>query len=300
MKGIMALFAAALCAVAALGAIDQSEWKLANCNWGGKGEDGREYNGGVVPENVRFESGRAHLSAHGNLYKGDVKGVDKKGRRLARGVRTGACLVSKKRLHFGSYEVRMKIAPVMGCCTAMWTFRYAETDRGVLNHEIDIEMPGRPAAKFEGIGFDHALCNTWVGEEDDRNTIGYTKLPKRVDDGEFHDFRFDWHWNRVEYFVDGVKVNTNRSHVPNMPGEFWVGVWFPRGWTGTPDFDTAEAVVEDFKFTPFEDETSGYLEANCEYKWTCRSLGLETSSTFVGECGFSKSDIEKYRGIMLE
>ena len=371
MKRIPALCAASLCALAAAGAIDESAWNLAKRNWGGNGGDGAEYNGGVVPENVRFESGKAVLSARGNRYRGDVRGVGKDGRRLASGARTGACLVSKERMHFGSYEVRMKVAPALGCCTAIWTFRYEESERGVLNHEIDIETPGRPAEGLSGIGFDHVLCNTWIGEKGDRCTIGYTKLPRRLDDGEFHDLRFDWHYDRVDYYVDGVKVRTNRSHVPNMPGEFWVGVWFPRGWTGTPDFDTAEAVVEDFKFTPFEDETSGYLEAtvpedgevvplqhnfcsrwlkksdaerradlenpefrkemksagslprpvrlawlggdgdsrvviartsdgkvvvdervlgndfvvenleaNCEYKWTCRSLGLETSSTF--------------------
>ncbi|MBQ6135827.1 MAG: tyrosine-protein phosphatase [Kiritimatiellae bacterium] len=379
MKRISASCAVALCAFAAFGAIDQSEWKLANCNWGGKDRDGADYNGGVVPENVRFESGKAYLSARGNRYTGDVRGVGKKGLRLNSGVRSGACLVSKKRFHFGRYEVRMKIAPVMGCCTAMWTFRYAETDTGILNHEIDIELPGRPEKPFEGIDFDHALCNTWIGEEEERSTIGYTKLPRRLDDGEFHDFRFDWHYDRVDYYVDGEKVRTNRSHVPNMPGEFWVGVWFPRGWAGTPDFDTAEAVVEDFRFTPFDEESSGALEAtvpdagesvplrnkfcsdwlgkpaaarcadlenddfrhemfeagslprpvrlawlggdgdsrlvvvraadgkvvvdekvlgndfvvenleaNCSYKWTCRSLGLETSSTFRTEDAFPR------------
>ena len=261
MKRIPALCAASLCAFAAAGAIDESAWNLAKRNWGGNGRDGAEYNGGVVPENVRFESGKAVLSARGNRYRGDVRGVGKDGRRLASGARTGACLVSKERMHFGSYEVRMKVAPALGCCTAIWTFRYEESERGVLNHEIDIETPGRPAEGLSGIGFDHVLCNTWIGEEGDRCTIGYTKLPRRLDDGEFHDLRFDWHYDRVDYYVDGVKVRTNRSHVPNMPGEFWVGVWFPRGWAGTPDFDTAEAVVEDFRFTPFADESSDALEA---------------------------------------
>ena len=379
MKYLTAISAAIVAACSATAAINPSDWRLANANWGGNGDDGHEYNGGVVPENARFEDGRAYLAAHGNLYTGRVKGVDKKGRSVVPGIRTGACLVSKTMMHYGSYRVRMKVVPHFGCCTAIWTFRYDASGAKTLNHEIDIEMPGRPDAAKTGFAFDHALCNTWIGEDSDRYTTGYTKLPSRMDDGEFHDFRFDWHYDRVDYYVDGEKVRTNRSHVPNMPGEFWVGVWFPRGWAGTPDFDTAEAVVEDFRFTPFDEESSGALEAtvpdagesvplrnkfcsdwlgkpaaarcadlenddfrhemfetgslprpvrlawlggdgdsrlvvvraadgkvvvdekvlgndfvvenleaNCEYKWTCRSLGLETSSTFRTEDAFPR------------
>lgn len=261
MKTSIAVMAVVAAVNAATAALNQSEWRMANANWGGVGDDGREYNGGVVPENVRFEGGRAFLAAHGNLYTGRVRGVDKKGRAVVPGIRTGACLVSKRRMHYGSYRVRMKIVPHLGCCTAIWTFRYDASGGKVLNHEIDIEMPGRPASEKTGIGFDYALCNTWIGEDADRYTTGYTNLPGRMDDGDFHDFRFDWHYDRVEYYVDGALVRTNRSHVPNMPGEFWVGVWFPKGWTGTPDFDEAEAVVDDFSYTPYEIEIASALEA---------------------------------------
>lgn len=261
MKYLTAISAAIVAACSATAAINPSDWRLANANWGGNGDDGHEYNGGVVPENARFEDGRAYLAAHGNLYTGRVKGVDKKGRSVVPGIRTGACLVSKTMMHYGSYRVRMKVVPHFGCCTAIWTFRYDASGAKTLNHEIDIEMPGRPDAAKTGFAFDHALCNTWIGEDSDRYTTGYTKLPSRMDDGEFHDFRFDWHYDRVDYYVDGEKVRTNRSHVPNMPGEFWVGVWFPRGWTGKPDFDEAEAVVDDFSYTPYDDEIAGALEA---------------------------------------
>ena len=207
-----------------------------------------------MPENVRFEGGTCHLEAHGNLYTGDVKGIGPGGVALESGVRTGAAIFSKERMHYGRYEVRMKVVPAMGCCTALWTFRYENTDKGVLNHEIDIEMPGRPAEPPEGIGFDYALCNTWIGENEGESVTGYTKLPKRVDDGDFHDFRFDWHRDRVDFFLDGEIIRTNRENVPTLPGEFWIGVWFPKRWTGTPDFDTAEAVVADFSYAPFQDE----------------------------------------------
>ena len=250
----LAAFAALAVAGCAFAALSPDDWAPARRNWGGKGADGKPYNGGVVPENVHFEGGACRLEAHGNLYKGPVKGVGRRGVALESGVRTGAAIVSKKRLHFGSYRVKMKVAGVKGCCTAIWPFRYVEEGSRVLNHEIDIEMPGRPAAAHEGIDFDHALCNTWVGEDEGEYMTGYTKLPKCVDDGEFHEFGIDWHPQYVDFFLDGEKIRTNRKYVPTLPAEFWIGVWFPNGWTGTPDFDTAEAVVADFSYTPFRDE----------------------------------------------
>ena len=251
LAAVAASAAAVCCAVAEMA---PSDWKFARKTWGGAGADGEPYNGGVVPENVHFENGVCRLEAHGNQYKGPVKGVGRRGVELETGVRTGAAIVSKKRMHYGSYRVKMKVAGVKGCCTAIWPFRYVESGHAVLNHEIDIEMPGRPAAPFEGIDFDHALCNTWVGEGEGEYTTGYTKLPKRVDDGEFHEFGIDWHPRRVDFFLDGEKIRTNREHVPTLPSEFWIGVWFPKGWTGAPDFDTAEAVVADFSYRPFTGE----------------------------------------------
>ena len=64
----------------------------------------------------------------------------------------------------------------------LWTFHYQEfypgdpeyiskpvggDDYYAVNHEIDIELPGRPRPANVDIGFDRALMNTWVGENDD-------------------------------------------------------------------------------------------------------------------------------------
>lgn len=255
MKTTMLILAAAL-AASASAAIDPADWKVAHRNWGGLDAEGLEYSGGVVPENVRFADGKVYITARGNRYAGPVRGVGRGGAILASGRRTGGAITSRRRLGYGSYAVRMKIVPELGCCSAIWTFRYDQTPTGVLNHEIDIELPGRPGVAFEGFAFDRCLCNTWVGEDEKQCTISYTSLTQRLDDGAFHDYRIDWHPDRVEFFVDGVLVQTNRTHVPSLPSEFWIGAWFPRGWTGTPDFDTAEMVVEDFTFTSYKERNS--------------------------------------------
>ena len=256
------------------GIVDPAKWYAANKNWGGKdATTDEDYNGGVVPANLGVRDGILRCTAHGNLYEGDVAGIAKNGRPRADGKRVGACAVTREYFASGSYEIRARVAPVAGVCCAMWTFEYEELYPGdpgfqgngecyVVNHEIDIEMPGRPGSAHTGIGYDYALCNTWVGENDNECTSSHMRLPAPQDDGAFHVYRFDWHTGdaagtivpRVEFYFDGVPVVTNYTHIPTKAGRFWVGAWFPNGWAGTPDFDTSVFEVDYVKITPFHEE----------------------------------------------
>ena len=46
-------------------------------------------------------------------------------------------------------------------------------------------------------------------------------------------------------------MTTTRTTVPTRAGHFWVGAWFPRGWAGVPDFDTAELIIDWVRIIPF-------------------------------------------------
>ena len=290
------------------GIVDPAKWYAANKNWGGDieldGVGGQNYNGGVVAENLYVKDNKLQCEAHGSLYEGDVIGITKGGDRRKDGKRVGACAVTKDYYASGRYEIRAKVAPAKGVCCTMWTFEYEEHYPGetdytgsgaysVVNHEIDIEMPGRPQddGKFENVGYDYALCNTWIGEKGDEYTASHMKLPKRQDDGEFHTYRFDWHSGnesgtirpRVEFYFDGVLVQINYSFIPFKAGRFWVGAWFPRGWAGTPNFDTSVFEVDWVKITPYfeendrpQNETFGDVENQPE-SWT----GLRTPLNVV-------------------
>ena len=261
------------------GFADPDKWYAAHKNWGGEidleGEGGQNYNGGVVKENLYVKNSVLQCEAHGSLYEGDVLGITKGGEPRRDGKRAGACIVSKDYFASGRYEMRAKVAPAKGVCCTMWTFEYEEHYPGeddysgsgaysVINHEIDIEMPGRPQddGKYENVGYDYALCNTWIGEKGDEYTASHMKLPKRQDDGEFHHYRFDWHAGnksgtvkpRVEFYFDGVLVKINYNFIPFKAGRFWVGAWFPRGWAGTPNFDTSVFEVDWIKITPYFEE----------------------------------------------
>ena len=78
-------------------------------------------------------------------------------------------------------------------------------------------------------------------------------------DGEFHTYRFDWHTGseseepRVEYYFDGELTYTSREYIPTNESRFWLGLWFPKGWAGEPDFEQTEFLVDYVRITPFHE-----------------------------------------------
>ena len=236
-------------------------WLTAEKNWGGTIESGGknvDYNGGVVPENVALQDGNLVLTGLGDQYEGQVLGINRDLSRRKDGKRCGGAIATRKYFGSGSYEIRAKIAPVIGCCSAMWTFEYEENysgdDVGIINHEIDIEFPGRN--ERDEITLDHALCTTWTTEDDYRSMS--VNCGDQTD-SEYHTYRFDWHTGsdsetqRVEYYFDGELKYTSYKFVPTNESRLWLGLWFPKNWAGTPDFDTTQFVIDYVKITPFHE-----------------------------------------------
>ena len=255
--------------------LDQENWLVAEKSWGSSDEF---LNGGVVPENVHpdIATGTIKLAAHGNFYTGDVMGINKDLTRQNTGIRTGGAIATRRYLGPGSYEVKMKVAGELGVCSAIWTYFYNDEEfcssgGDIVNHEIDIELPGRPAAAAESIDFAQALTNTWTGEIGSLHTTGYTQLPKNVDDGEFHTYRFDWHTDpadrRVEFYIDEDYLTTVYENIPFYAGRMWLGAWFPNSWAGEPNFDHAEMELEYFKFVPFDETFQCPAESYPDFGW---------------------------------
>lgn len=143
----------------------------------------------------------------------------------------------------------------------------------VRNHEIDIEIPTalKGAPDMEVVDYRNARFNTWRGEN--RNwdvaegdpaywteyTDDFINHGVEVNDEDFHEFRFDWHLDndpRVEFYIDGILKHTVRNTVPDIPGRFWIGLWFPSAagnhWAGR-DAAFAEEWMEikQISITPF-------------------------------------------------
>lgn len=246
--------------------IDPEKWLIGKTQWGGA-----NVNGGVIPENVSVSDGVVVITGRGDLYEGDIRGItrDSSGNLVQRenGKRTGGVIVTKYFYGSGRYEVRAKVLPQLGACSAFWTY----FNNGKMNHEIDFEMPGEQNRQK---AVNKVMTNTWVVEA--YNTSHVVDTPTLlgtedgITDGEWHTFRFDWHTDpenpRVEFYIDDIHVFTSTENVPYAAGRFWLGVWFPNNWAGVPNFDTDTMLIDWVRITPFNEEGDQWLN-NYDSTW---------------------------------
>jgi len=216
--------------------IDSNIWMIPATKWG-------YTNGGVTHQNISYtKDGIVVIAANGDYYDGPVKGLHEPGKYNDHGKRTGGILRSTHFFGPGSFEVRMKVVPRLGACSAIWTF----FNDGPRNHEIDIELPGPGMFSFEYAGFTNytTLRN---------NTSRKIRVPPQ-NDGNFHIYRFDWQTSppQIDYYIDGKLYQSTNLNVPTVKKHFTVGVWFPEGWAGVPDFETNYMKIDWIKYTPFD------------------------------------------------
>lgn len=217
--------------------IDPTRWQISDRKWGPLAD----YQG-VLPENVSYtEDGILLLKGQG-LYSTD--------RPLS-----GAALVSVAPHGAGSYSVAMKVLPRLGVCNAAWT--YFQSDKGLVNHEIDIELPGHITedGSRNDPGYLRVLNTNWLSTTNFISKGIITETP--ANDGKWHLYRFDWHIKpvaHIDFYVDGVLVSTTTEKVPFKKGLFWLGVWLPKGWCGLADFEEDYMMIDWVSYQPFEDE----------------------------------------------
>lgn len=262
--------------------VDYNNWYIGNQAWG----ESAGGNGGVIPQNVGYtDDGVLVLSGNGEYYRrGEVKGVGTR----KDGSLAGAALISRFTTRPGHYEIKMKVLPRQGACSAFWTYAYDNDTRG--NHEIDIELPG---GKESGvIGFDNVLNTNYVTEGDNISqdvtlsnaTGGKVNV---LNDGKWHTFGFDWYTlepgeydgdldeyenkltetdpeeklrgeadGKVVYYIDGVVTAVGDAFVPYYESRLWLGVWFPHntGFVGDANFENDYMYVDYVSYVPFKDQ----------------------------------------------
>lgn len=141
-------------------------------------------------------------------------------------------MISKFLTQSGRYEIKMKVLPRQGACTAFWTFAY-NLDT-LENHEIDIELPG--GNRSGTVTFENVLNTNYITEQ--MNISFDTNLTKTIsdvsnevylNDGKWHVYGFDWYTNpeQIVYYVDGKITAISNAFVPSMQSRLWVGAWFP-------------------------------------------------------------------------
>lgn len=254
--------------------VSYDNWYIGKQSWGAGG------NGGVIPENVNYtDDGTVVFSGTGEYYtRGDIVGLGA----VKDGTLTGGALISKFLTGPGRYEVKMKVLPRLGACSAFWTFAYdGDPPDGFPspgNHEIDIELPGGNKAGGDNIGFDSVLnTNYWTVDysisQDNKLAAATGGAVTAVNDGQWHTFGFDWYTvepdeselvdgerptdtGKIVYYVDGIVTAIIDAFVPFYQSRLWVGVWFPHntGFVGDALFEKDYMSVDYISYTPFKNQ----------------------------------------------
>lgn len=240
-------------------ALDGKKWIVGLHQWG---RDNR----GIVPENVSLRKIDDHgqtitvldTEAHGDLYRGPVKGISGVARsyplgdprrytRVEDGTRVGGLVITRERWGPGRYEIRMKNLPKPGGCSCIWNYYQVAGDYT----EIDIEMPANGKAGAANWS-NWAGLNTYYPNE---GTISAKNqdLGAPQNDGSFHVYRWDWYdpengSARVDFYLDGKFLHSSLRNIPRSPAQLWVGNW-PAPWSGDFRYDTQHLYVDWVKIT---------------------------------------------------
>lgn len=143
--------------------------------------------------------------------------------------------------HYGYYATRMKAADCSGVVSSFFTY----TNNPVWD-EIDIEFLGKDMTSVQ---FNY--YTNGVGGHEYVYNLGYDASKS------FHEYGFDWKEDRIDWYVDGIKVYTHTEDIPSHPQQLMMNLWNctgKDGWTGP--FDESKLPVQS------QYEFIAYLPAN--------------------------------------
>ncbi len=242
--------------------VDPTVWEVSSQKWG--------LGVGASPNNVFYSKDTEIAAAEGCESGGIVVmrtfGDYKEEENLRR---QGAVLVTRDAFGPGKFEVRAKIVPRLGQCTAFWTYwngggTTKETNR---YSEIDIEMPmNSDYRKWSGTTYKYFVDWQVLAE---RGTVTAEKSDG-VNDGQWHVWAFEWRTddangdNKVVWYLDGKKMFEIKDYTPEYTASFWIGNWFPAdlGWVGVPNFEEAYMYIDWVRITQYNDPIKTGLVKN--------------------------------------
>lgn len=152
---------------------------------------------------------------------------------------------SKEFYGYGRYEVRMKAIKNDGVVSSFFTYT-GPTDNNPWD-EIDIEILGKDTTKVQFNYFTDSK-----GNHEYMYDLGFDAAE------DFHNYAFEWHKDKIVWFVDGKEVYTAEESIPVTPGKIMMNAWCGKGVDGwLKAFDDSKmpltAEYETISFTPFDE-----------------------------------------------
>ena len=152
---------------------------------------------------------------------------------------------TRKFYGYGRYEVSMKAIKNDGVVSSFFTYT-GPTDKNPWD-EIDIEILGKDTTKVQ---FNYYTNGR--GNHEYMHDLGFDASE------DFHTYAFEWHEDKIVWFVDGVEVYTATNNIPSHRGKIMMNAWCGKGvdsWL--KPFDDSNlpltAEYEWFSYTPFEE-----------------------------------------------
>lgn len=280
--------------------ISNERWSSDDRGWGLG-----DRNNGVTSKNISYSTDAEKVEAAGAT--GGIVVMQANGA-YASDPYKGAVLITRDDFGAGKYEVRLKVLPRQGQCTALWTYFNGTsnlTEADSLDDskysEIDVELP-------EGGDF-RQLCATtyskYISKKKMDQTTAKVNLEKAglgkfsLNDGEWHTLSFEWRTAEndtgIIWYVDGRAVMKHVTSVPEYTATFWIGTHFPDipSWLGVPDFETAYMYVDWVKITSYDEPTTDECvrpAAENETQFDFRDLGSSDipQTNYIANSDFSR------------
>ncbi|MDR0426341.1 MAG: glycoside hydrolase family 16 protein [Clostridiales bacterium] len=247
--------------------IDGNIWRIENDAWGAN-------NNGVRPANISYTTDK-NVAKEFGAESGGVAVLQSNGdfMQAADRRREGANLVTRQAFGPGKYEVRMKVLPRLGQCTALWTYWSGNSGSGIPYEnytqirysEIDIELPlWGDFRNISGVSYQY-FSSSWdwatqVNNRRDVLNVEDRSVPA-LNDGRWHTFAFDWRTDAangdrgVIWYADGKEFGRKSTWIPEYTATFNIANWFPEEvpWIGDPTFETAYMYVDWVRITQYDD-----------------------------------------------
>ncbi len=182
--------------------------------------------------NVTFENGRMQLIIDTDSIP--VNGVPYSGGEFR----------SKEFYGYGRYEVSMKAIKNDGVVSSFFTYT-GPSDNNPWD-EIDVEILGKDTTKVQ---FNYYTSGK--GNHEYMYELGFDASE------DFHTYAFEWHKDKIIWFVDDVEVHSVTENIPVTKGKIMMNAWCGIGVDGwLKAFDDSKmpltAEYEWIKYTPFE------------------------------------------------
>ena len=133
-------------------------------------------------------------------------------------------------------RVRLDQSLPPGIVASIFTYVTEDHGDGQVSDEIDFEF--LTTLNRVGTGSSHVTCTTWndwnaktPDYEDSRVVTSETIVIDGTDLYAFHVYRFRWHEDRIEWFVDGQLIRTAETAVPDTAAPIRFNLWAAaEGW----------------------------------------------------------------------